>query len=115
MNSDGTIDFNKLEQNLFKAVEQDARYQRENAAKFRAVEQNVGSYEEFKDIVAASHLRPLDKNDREGKLLRTFLFDLKSTLCNCMENIERFTPLYTIAFAILNSIYIFIYIYIYII
>lgn len=66
MNSDGTINFNKLETDLNTAVEQDTRYQRENDAKFRAVEQKVGSYEEFKDIVAACHLRPLDKKDREG-------------------------------------------------
>ena len=69
MNADGVIDFKKLEKDLFAAVEEDARYQRENDAKFRAIEQKVGSYEEFKDIVAASHLRSLDKKDREGKVL----------------------------------------------
>ena len=66
MNKDGTIDFSKLEKQLLVAVEEDARYQRENDAKFRAVAQKVGSYEEFKDIVAASHLKPLDKKDTEG-------------------------------------------------
>lgn len=66
MNTDGIIDFSKLEKELFAAVEEDARYQRENDAKFRAVEQKVASYEEFKDIVAASHLRPLEKKDSEG-------------------------------------------------
>ena len=66
MNKDGTIDFSKLEKQLFVAVEEDAKYQRENDAKFRAVAQKVGSYEEFKDIVAASHLRPLEKKDTEG-------------------------------------------------
>lgn len=30
------------------AVEQDQRYHRENDAKFRAVHQKVGSYEEFR-------------------------------------------------------------------
>ncbi|CAB3993305.1 coiled-coil domain-containing 103-like [Paramuricea clavata] len=66
MNKDGTIDFGKLEKQLLVAVDEDARYRRENDAKFRAVAQNVASYEEFKDIVAASHLKPLDKKDTEG-------------------------------------------------
>lgn len=68
MNKDGTIDFNKLEKQLLVAVEEDAKYQRENDAKFRAVAQRVASYEEFKDIVAASHLKPLDKKDTEGMI-----------------------------------------------
>lgn len=66
MENEEGIDFNKLEKEFNRAVEADAKYQRENAAKFRAVEQRVGSYEEFKDIVAASHLKPLEKKDRLG-------------------------------------------------
>ncbi|XP_046860018.1 coiled-coil domain-containing protein 103-like [Xenia sp. Carnegie-2017] len=66
MNNDGTINFEKLEEQLLVAVEEDAKYKRENDAKFRAVAQRVGSYEEFKDIVAASHLKPLEKKDKEG-------------------------------------------------
>ena len=45
---DKEIDFKKLERELHKAVEADARYWRENDAKFRAVNQRVGSYEEFR-------------------------------------------------------------------
>jgi len=41
----------------------DERYWRENDAKFRAVSQNV-TFEQFEDIVKASHLKPLDKKDR---------------------------------------------------
>lgn len=61
---DKEIDFKKLERELHKAVEADARYWRENDAKFRAVNQRVGSYEEFRDIVKAAHLKPLEKEDR---------------------------------------------------
>lgn len=68
MENDEQIDFLKLEKEFSRAVEADAKYQRENAAKFRAVEQRVGSYEEFKDIVAASHLKPLEKKDKLGTL-----------------------------------------------
>ncbi|XP_031573319.1 coiled-coil domain-containing protein 103-like [Actinia tenebrosa] len=64
MDGDEGIDFQKLEKEFNLAVEADEKYKRENAAKFRAVEQRVGSYEEFKDIVAASHLKPLEKKDK---------------------------------------------------
>ena len=42
------IDFAKLEKELDQAVEKDARYWRENEAKFRAVEQRVETYEQFR-------------------------------------------------------------------
>ena len=60
------IDFKKLERELAAAVEADKKYFRENAAKFRAVEQKVGSYEEFRNIVLASNLQPLERKDIEG-------------------------------------------------
>lgn len=60
------IDFKKLEEELAAAVEADKKYSRENAAKFRAVEQKVGSYEEFRNIVLASNLQPLERKDIEG-------------------------------------------------
>lgn len=68
MNEEEEIDFRKLEKELSLAVEADAKYDRENSAKFRAVEQRVSSYEEFKDIVCAAHLKPLDRKDITGKL-----------------------------------------------
>lgn len=61
MSNDG-IDFNKLSQEFNKAKEVDLKYSRENDAKFRAVNQNVGSYEEFRDIVTGSHLQPLERD-----------------------------------------------------
>ena len=61
MSKDG-IDFNKLNQEFNKAKEDDLKYSRENDAKFRAVNQNVGSYEEFRDIVSGSHLQPLERD-----------------------------------------------------
>uniref|UniRef100_W5N3E1 Coiled-coil domain containing 103 n=2 Tax=Lepisosteus oculatus TaxID=7918 RepID=W5N3E1_LEPOC len=60
------IDFAALERELRAALEADRRYQRENDAKFRAVRQQVGSYEEFRDIVLASHLKPLERKDKAG-------------------------------------------------
>ncbi|XP_068689131.1 coiled-coil domain-containing protein 103-like [Montipora foliosa] len=67
MNEEEGIDFRKLERELALAVEADEKYDRENSAKFRAVEQRVGSYEEFRDIVSAAHLKPLDRRDITGE------------------------------------------------
>ncbi|XP_051850826.1 coiled-coil domain-containing protein 103 [Antechinus flavipes] len=64
MEKTDTIDFRALEKELQAAVAADEKYQRENAAKFRAVEQKVASYEEFRDIVLASHLKPLERKDK---------------------------------------------------
>lgn len=45
---DKAIDFKKLEKELTNAVEDEARYWRENDAKFRAVHQKVATYDEFR-------------------------------------------------------------------
>ncbi|XP_065834576.1 coiled-coil domain-containing protein 103-like [Oscarella lobularis] len=63
-NTDESIDFKQVEKEFAAAVAHDTKYQRENDAKFRAIHQKVGSYEEFRDIVKASHLTPLEKKDR---------------------------------------------------
>jgi hypothetical protein len=42
------IDFKALEKELQAALAADEKYKRENAAKLRAVEQRVPSYEEFR-------------------------------------------------------------------
>ncbi|XP_065886394.1 coiled-coil domain-containing protein 103-like isoform X2 [Dysidea avara] len=63
---DEEIDVNKLRKELGAAVQADDDYWRENEAKFRAVRQKVSSYEEFRDIVKAAHLQPLEKKDLTG-------------------------------------------------
>merc|ERR1712176_877285 len=64
MKQDGEINFSKLEQQIDSAVEADKMYWIRNEAKIRAVNNKVASYEEFEDIVKASHLKPLEKGDR---------------------------------------------------
>ncbi|XP_007905530.1 coiled-coil domain-containing protein 103 isoform X2 [Callorhinchus milii] len=56
-----------LERELRAAVALDHKHKRENEAKFRAIEQRVGSYQEFRDIVLASHLKPLNRRDKFGE------------------------------------------------
>ncbi|XP_073428966.1 dynein axonemal assembly factor 19 [Dendrobates tinctorius] len=66
MDDSEVLDFRELERELTNAVAADEKYQRENAAKFRAIHQKVASYEEFRDIVAASNLKPLERKDKIG-------------------------------------------------
>ena len=59
----GLASLDQMEAELSSVLAQDCRYWRENNAKFRAVAQNA-TYEQFEDIVKASHLKPLDKTDK---------------------------------------------------
>ncbi|NWR57819.1 CC103 protein, partial [Bucorvus abyssinicus] len=56
-----------LERELQAAMAEDERRAREDAAKLRALRQRVPSYEEFRNIVLASHLKPLEKKDKMEK------------------------------------------------
>ncbi|XP_058904833.2 coiled-coil domain-containing protein 103 isoform X2 [Kogia breviceps] len=66
MKRNDIIDFKALEKELQAALTADEKYKRENAAKLRAVEQRVASYEEFRGIVLASHLKPLEQKGKIG-------------------------------------------------
>ncbi|XP_018090328.1 coiled-coil domain-containing protein 103 isoform X2 [Xenopus laevis] len=66
MEDQETIDFRQLERELANALAADQKYSRENDAKFRAIHQKVASYEEFRDIVLASNLKPLERKDKVG-------------------------------------------------
>ena len=65
------IDVDKIRDQVRREVMAEEKYWRENDAKMRAVEQRVPTYEDFKQIVMASHLKPLDKGEtlRNAKLL----------------------------------------------
>ncbi|NXN35357.1 CC103 protein, partial [Rhinoptilus africanus] len=66
MEADGALDPAALERELRAVVAADARRERENEAKLRALRQRVPSYQEFRNIVLASHLKPLEKKDKMG-------------------------------------------------
>ncbi|XP_059160966.1 coiled-coil domain-containing protein 103-like [Physella acuta] len=61
---DDHLDFMKLEKEVVNAVISDEKYWRENDAKIRAVEQRVPTYDDFREMVLAAHLKPLEKDDR---------------------------------------------------
>ena len=57
------INLQKLATNFAQEKSKDERYWQKNDAKFRAVHQRCSNYDEFRQIVAAAHLRPLDRNE----------------------------------------------------
>ncbi|XP_027764974.1 coiled-coil domain-containing protein 103 [Empidonax traillii] len=56
-----------LQRELRAALAEDERRQREGEAKLRALHQRVPDYRDFRNIVLASHLKPLEKKDRLGQ------------------------------------------------
>ncbi|CAG7826725.1 unnamed protein product [Allacma fusca] len=60
-----SINYNQLEANLQKLIEQDQLYWIRNDAKLRAVTQGTPTYEDFRQIVLAAHLKPVSKEERE--------------------------------------------------
>ncbi|XP_014234074.1 coiled-coil domain-containing protein 103 [Trichogramma pretiosum] len=61
------IDFRALEAELDVALKADELYKLQNDAKIRAIEQRVPTYDDFRHMVQAAHLRPLDKNDTKKR------------------------------------------------
>ena len=82
-----------LESELASTIEQDSRYWRENSAKFRAVAQNA-SYEQFEEIVKASHLKPIEKQDKTqyGKLKTTIWNSIANAASRKSTNMEYQKP-----------------------
>ncbi|XP_068193864.1 coiled-coil domain-containing protein 103 [Antennarius striatus] len=57
------IDFSAMEKELRGTIRAEEKYKRENDAKLRAVTQQVATYDDFRNIVLACHLKPLEKKD----------------------------------------------------
>ncbi|CAF3806296.1 unnamed protein product [Rotaria sp. Silwood1] len=57
------IDLRKLATNFANEKSKEDLYWQRNDAKFRAVHQRCSTYDEFRQIVEAAHLRPLDRNE----------------------------------------------------
>ena len=85
MSLNSRLSLDVLESELSNTIEQDSRYWRENNAKFRAVAQNA-TYEQFEEIVKASHLKPIEKQDK------TQYGKIKSTIWNSIANATSRKP-----------------------
>lgn len=68
---DAGINFDALSAVVNDQLAKDAKYDRENDAKFRAVRQKVATYEEFENIVIGAHLKPMKEDIRELELKRS--------------------------------------------
>ncbi|KAG8446919.1 hypothetical protein GDO86_014390 [Hymenochirus boettgeri] len=94
MENPDTLDFRALEKELAGAIAADQRYSRENEAKFRAIHQRVASYEEFRDIVLASNLKPLERKDKIGERKQpwnqSFVANSSSQKSECVTVQESF-------------------------
>ncbi|XP_076174082.1 dynein axonemal assembly factor 19 [Ptiloglossa arizonensis] len=66
------IDYKSLELELAEALKVDETYRLQNEAKLRAIEQNVPTYEDFRQMVNAAHLRPLERVDVTSKVKRSW-------------------------------------------
>lgn len=62
-----SIDVKELEEQLELAIQDDKIYWLQNEAKLKAVSDHVETYNEFKNLVDAAHLKPLDKSDKLNK------------------------------------------------
>ena len=88
MSKDIVINFDKLEKEFHNAVLADEKYSRENDAKFRAIEQRVGTYEDFRQIVLASNLKPLEKGETLRSMPIKNTWNLAADKNNGKENDE---------------------------
>lgn len=85
------IDFSSLETELSKAIQNDIRYWQKNDAKIRAVNQRVATYDDFKEIVNAAHLKPLDK--RESQVIKQESMQHNTCIWNTVSSAQKIPEL----------------------
>ena len=83
------IDFGKLENEVRNAINADEKYWRENSTKLRAIEQRVGTYEDFRQMVLAAHLKPLDKGESLKSDFNKNTWNLIASKTNPNEQLAR--------------------------
>ncbi|TNN18988.1 Coiled-coil domain-containing protein [Schistosoma japonicum] len=57
------INMSSLENEMNSAIAKESRYWLENDAKIKAVQQGVPTYDDFRELVAGCHLKPLDRSE----------------------------------------------------
>ncbi|UJR22641.1 hypothetical protein I4U23_025681 [Adineta vaga] len=79
------IDLRKLAKNFSDEKSKEDRHWQRNDAKFRAVHQRCSTYDQFRQIVEASHLRPLDRNETLTLERRPISWNQPSTKCSSSD------------------------------
>lgn len=67
-------ELNNLHSACLNKIHQDELYDMRNSAKLRAVT-STQTYDEFKNIVDAAHLKPLDKHDKSTTKTKNLLWN----------------------------------------
>lgn len=67
-------ELNNLQSACLSKIQQDELYDVRNSAKLRAVT-STKTYDEFKNIVDAAHLKPLDKHDKNTTKTKNLLWN----------------------------------------
>lgn len=67
-------ELNNLQSTCINKIHQDELYDMRNSAKLRAVKSSK-TYDEFKNIVDAAHLKPLDKEDKNKTKTKSLLWN----------------------------------------
>ncbi|CAH8828739.1 unnamed protein product [Trichobilharzia szidati] len=76
------INMHNLEREMNSAVVKESRYWIENDAKIRAVQQGVPTYDDFKELVAGCHLKPLERSELINSSSKKSSWNYSATLVN---------------------------------
>ncbi|CAH8441506.1 unnamed protein product [Schistosoma turkestanicum] len=74
------INMNNLEKEMNSAIAKESRYWLENDAKIRAVQQGVPTYDDFRELVAGCHLKPLDRSELTNTIRQKSSWNYSTTL-----------------------------------
>ncbi|KAK1126195.1 hypothetical protein K0M31_004831 [Melipona bicolor] len=66
------VNYKNMELELLEALRADELYKLQNDAKLRAVEQKVPTYEDFRQLVNAAHLKPLKCDDVKSRIKKSW-------------------------------------------
>lgn len=67
-------ELNNLQSTCINKIHQDELYDTRNSAKLRAIKSSK-TYDEFKNIVDAAHLKPLNKDDKNTTKTKNLLWN----------------------------------------
>ncbi|CAH8451652.1 unnamed protein product [Heterobilharzia americana] len=76
------INMNNLEREMNSAIAKESRYWLENDAKIRAVQQGVPTYDDFRELVAGCHLKPLERSKLINSTGQKSSWNSSTTLLN---------------------------------
>ncbi|XP_017757140.1 PREDICTED: coiled-coil domain-containing protein 103 [Eufriesea mexicana] len=83
------VNYKNMELELLEALRADRLYKLQNDAKLKAVEQKVPTYEDFRQLVNAAHLKPLEHADVKSKTKSIWNSVLHTDNSNMMMSLDK--------------------------